>query len=216
VADYNKLLTMHMPNYLSIPVFLLLAVTLQAQVFVYEDSRGEKIISDYPLPESDYTLISEKKSLRNLGKFISNRPVEQDQQQIDATIERASARHKVEPSLVKAVVKAESSFDSRALSAKGAMGLMQLMDDTADQYQVYDSLSPEENIDAGVRHLSKLLKRYKGDTRRALAAYNAGITAVEKYNGIPPYPETQRYVAKVLSFQRQFQLQDAASDTPKE
>jgi len=173
---------------------------------------GEKIISDYPLPESGYTLISEKKTLRNLGRYISNRPAEQDQQQIAATIERASAQHKVEPSLVKAVVKAESSFDSRALSANGAMGLMQLMDDTADQYQVYDSLSPEENIDAGVRHLSKLLKRYKGDTRRALAAYNAGISAVEKYNGIPPYPETQRYVAKVLSFQRQFQLQDAVSD----
>ena len=180
------------------------------QVFIYEDPSGAKIISDYPLSEPDYRLISEKPSLRNLGRYMAEQPPVQAEH-INSAIDRICAHHQVDPLLVKAIVRTESSYNSNALSRKGAMGLMQLMDATADQYRVDDTLNPEENIDAGVRHLKWLLKRFDGDVSLALAAFNAGVSAVEKYHGIPPFPETQRYVSKVLAFQ----LELAAQAHPK-
>jgi hypothetical protein len=186
---------------------------LAGQIFVYEDPGGQKILSDHPLAEPDYKLIAEKKTLRNLGRYMSGPPAGQTGD-ISAAVDRICAYHQVDPFLVKAIIKAESSFDSNALSRKGAMGLMQLMDDTADQYRVNDSLDPEENIDAGVRHLSWLLKRFAGDVTRALAAFNAGVTAVDKYQGIPPFPETRRYVRKVLAYRLEFEAQATPAQKP--
>ena len=97
-----------------------------------------------------------------------------------------------------AVVQIESAFLPRAVSPKGAQGLMQLMPATAAELGVTDPFAPDQNLAAGVRYLSGLLSRYDGDVRRALAAYNAGAASVDRYGGIPPYPETRAYVERVL------------------
>ena len=178
-----------------------------ASVFVYTGPDGEKIISDYPLNEDGYQLISEKTSLRNVGRIMANRPsnpARENPAYLKTTIDKASIRYGIDPALVEAVIQTESSFNPVALSKKGAAGLMQLTDETASHYRVFDSMSIEENIDAGAKHLSKLLKRYKGELPLVLAAYNAGETAVAKYHGVPPYPETKRYIKKVLTSYRQY------------
>lgn len=115
-------------------------------------------------------------------------------------VREASARYGVPEKLVSAVIRAESNFNPRALSPKGARGLMQLMPQTASLLGVTDSFDPAQNIDGGVRHLRGLIERYPDNLPFALAAYNAGAQAVTQYRGIPPYPETQGYVQKVLSF----------------
>jgi soluble lytic murein transglycosylase-like protein len=118
---------------------------------------------------------------------------------IDSAIEQAAARHNVDPNLVRAVVKVESNFNPNAVSRKGAMGLMQLMPATARQLQVKNPFDPEQNVDAGVRHLKQLLESYGGDVRLSLAAYNAGATAVARSSGVPRYAETQNYVRRITN-----------------
>jgi soluble lytic murein transglycosylase-like protein len=112
----------------------------------------------------------------------------------------SSARYAVPERLVWAVIRAESGFDHRAVSDRGAQGLMQLMPQTASILGVRDSFNPRENIDAGVRHLRALLMRFDYNVRLAVAAYNAGERAVVAYRGVPPYPETREYVTRVMRF----------------
>ena len=114
----------------------------------------------------------------------------------DPIIEKASGRHGVDARIVKAVIQVESSFHPRARSPKGAMGLMQLMPDTARQYEARNPYDPESNIQAGTKYLGKLLGEF--ELPLALAAYNAGEGAVRRFGGIPPYAETQAYVARIL------------------
>lgn len=114
-------------------------------------------------------------------------------------IDSACNRHGVDPSLVHALVKVESDFNPFALSRKGAMGLMQLMPETALTMNVKDSFNPTENIDGGVKYLKYLIDRYEGNLSLALAAYNSGETAVKKWGTIPPFKETQNYVQKILN-----------------
>lgn len=121
------------------------------------------------------------------------------QQEIDAAIDKAAARHNVDPNLVRALVKVESNFNPNAVSRKGAMGLMQLMPSTARQLKVSDPFNPEENVDAGVRHLKKLLESYNGNVPLSLAAYNAGSAAVARSAGIPRYRETRNYVRRITT-----------------
>jgi hypothetical protein len=115
-------------------------------------------------------------------------------------IVEASSRYGVPDRLVTAVIRAESGFNPRAVSRKGARGLMQLMPATASNLGVRNSFDPRENIHGGVRHLRALIDRFPGNLPLAIAAYNAGEKAVLSYGGIPPYPETQEYVAKVMRF----------------
>jgi len=119
--------------------------------------------------------------------------------EIDASIEQAAARHNVDPNLVRAVVKVESNFNPNAVSRKGAMGLMQLMPSTARQLKVKNPFDPEQNVDAGVRHLKQLLENYGGDINLTLAAYNAGAGAVARSSGVPRYAETQNYVRRITN-----------------
>jgi soluble lytic murein transglycosylase-like protein len=118
---------------------------------------------------------------------------------IDSAIEQAAARHNVDPNLVRAVVKVESNFNPNAVSRKGAMGLMQLMPATARQLKVNNPFDPEQNVDAGVRHLKQLLESYGGDVKLTLAAYNAGAGAVARSSGVPHYAETQNYVRRITN-----------------
>jgi hypothetical protein len=124
---------------------------------------------------------------------------EATQGDIDAAIAQAAARHNVDPNLVRAVVKVESNFNPNAVSRKGAMGLMQLMPSTARSLNVKNPFDPEQNIDAGVRHLKKLLDNYGGDVKLTLAAYNAGAGAVARSSGVPHYAETQNYVRRITN-----------------
>ncbi len=128
---------------------------------------------------------------------------------LQPVILEASERYKVDYTIIRAIIMAESSYNLNAISKKGAEGLMQLMPNTARELGVTDSFNPTQNIHAGVRYFKKLLKRFKGDVRLALAAYNAGSRKVREYNGIPPFKATQYYINKVLYYQRYYQKQPA-------
>jgi soluble lytic murein transglycosylase-like protein len=122
-----------------------------------------------------------------------------DRSTLRQIVNQVSLEHGVDPKLVDALVRVESSYDPRAVSRKGAMGLMQLMPDTADRLEVGDPFDPEENVRAGVKELSRLVDRYAGNLQLALAAYNAGEGAVARYRGVPPYNETRNYVSRILT-----------------
>lgn len=117
---------------------------------------------------------------------------------IDQLVRQAASKHQLDPDFVASVIKAESDFNPHAVSPKGARGLMQLMPQTATQLGVKDAFDPQANVEAGTAHLSDLLDQYHNDPIKALAAYNAGAHRVKQYHGIPPYRETQAYVAKIV------------------
>ena len=131
-------------------------------------------------------------------------PVTHSGEEFRELIERASLQHGIHPDLVFAVAAVESNFNSRAISEKGAQGLMQLMPGTAQGLGVHNSFDPAQAIDGGARYLRAQLDRTGGDYTTALAAYNAGPAAVERFGGIPPYAETREYVAKVLGYAQQY------------
>ena len=167
-------------------------VTVLADVYAYKDSQGVLTFTNVP-NHPGYRRVIRDYSYR--GSRASK-----GHGTYDKLIRTASGRHHIDADLVRAVIKAESDFQTDARSRKGAMGLMQLMPETARRHQVADAYDPSENVDAGVRHLKMLLERYQGDLQLSLAAYNAGSGAVEKYRGIPPFAETQEYVRRVLRF----------------
>lgn len=140
---------------------------------------------------------------------------EQGPRRIRRLLDRAARHYRVSPRLVRAVARQESDFLPRAVSAKGAMGVMQLMPETARELRVSRPFNAAENIDGGVRFLRDLLARYHGNRRLALAAYNAGPEAVDHYRGVPPYPETRGYVRSILAHVRPAPAASAAHPRPK-
>lgn len=125
----------------------------------------------------------------------------------DPIIFQAANRHDVEPALVKAIIMAESGYNSKAISNKGARGLMQLMPATAEMLGVEDYDHPEDNINAGVKYFKQLLDQFDGNIKLALAAYNAGSGKVRAYQGVPPYKQTQDYIKKVFEYYRFYKEQ---------
>jgi len=123
-------------------------------------------------------------------------------QLLDRLARTVARRYELDEELVSAVVRAESGYDPAAVSRVGAVGLMQLMPATAAELEVDDPFDPEQNLDGGVRYLKWMLDRFEGEVDLALAAYNAGPAAVDRYGGIPPYPETRSYVRRVLTWAR--------------
>lgn len=171
---------------------------VMADIYKYVDDEGVLHLTNVPTnPKAKYVLIMREK------RIILRYDI--DVNKFDQFISNSSNKHNIDPALVRAVIKAESNFNHRAVSPVGAQGLMQLMPATASQLQVDDAFHPEKNIEGGVRYLSYLLKLYRGNLTLALAAYNAGEGAVAKYhNQVPPYRETRNYVKRVLSFYNSF------------
>src|SRR6266568_8061842 len=131
----------------------------------------------------------------HVSNFVRGRAF--SEREIEAAIDQAASRHNVDPSLVRAVIKVESNFNPNAVSRKGAMGLMQLMPQTARQLNVTNPFDPEQNVDAGVRHLKQLMESFGGDVKLSLAAYNAGAGAVSRSGGVPHFAETRNYVRRI-------------------
>jgi soluble lytic murein transglycosylase-like protein len=177
----------------------LLAPVAHADILLMKDATGHIFLTNRG-PVTGYRVVTRYREFvgsSGLGLHSLNA---RDAAKYDVLVSDVASRFAIDPQLVKAVIRAESNFNPMATSPKGAMGLMQLMPDTARLHNVSDSFDPSENIDGGVRHLKLLLGRYQGDLELSLAAYNAGIKAVEKYGGIPPFVETQDYVRRVLRY----------------
>ncbi len=140
----------------------------------------------------------------------SSSPPEETDPLFRSIIQKASDLYEVEPELIQAIIMAESSYNPRAVSRRGARGLMQLMPATAKALGVEDSFNPEHNIHGGVRYFKQLLDRFGGDTRMALAAYNAGSSNVREYQGIPPFKATRYYIKRVFSYYNRYKEADRA------
>ena len=165
-----------------------------AQIYAWRDANGILVVSNKPHDGATRTFV-----VANSQGFRSTRAVSGTKSEpYEQLISTHATTHGVSADLVRAVIQAESAFNPRAVSVKGAMGLMQLMPETAKEYGVLDAFNPSQNIRAGVAYLKSLLVKYSQNVELALAAYNAGPGAVKKYGGtVPPFRETRNYVAKI-------------------
>ncbi len=176
--------------------------TADAKIYVYELPDGSKLITDKKSRKKGYKLkksYSTKPYRSGGGSSNAIYQASPIKSQYDALIVNTALKYDLEPSFVKAIIHVESAFDRYALSHAGAMGLMQMMPATGANYQLnQDQFDANRNVEAGVQHLKELMERYDKDKKLSLAAYNAGEGAVSRYNGVPPYEETQNYVVKVM------------------
>lgn len=193
--------TMQLFFLILLSLLFLIPGSSSADIYRYEDEEGIIHFTDSPTDKKFKIFlrdIKKDRKLRTHFRFAANsNPAEYEQ-----LILTTASRYGVSPSLVKAVIQAESGYNPNAVSRAGASGLMQLMPGTAKHLKVTDSFDPKQNVDGGVRYLKFLLDTFKGDVTLALAAYNAGLGKVAKYGGVPPYEETRNYVNKVLANMR--------------
>ena len=186
------------------------AVPASADIYSFKDERGVVHFTNIKGMDSRYRLVRREDGSPIKGYSDSAAkvyvPSQEDIRRYSSIIQTASKAYGVEPSLIHAVISAESAYNQYAVSRTGAMGLMQLMPDTARRYGVQNMMDPTENIHGGVRYLADLLALFKGRIDLAVAAYNAGENAVIRYGlTIPPYAETRHYVPRVLGFYHSFQ-----------
>jgi soluble lytic murein transglycosylase-like protein len=166
-----------------------------AQIYAWRDARGTLVLSDRKIdaPTKVY-------EVEGAPSYRATKPVSGTSGRYEALVQHHCAKHGLRPELVRAVIQVESGFNPRATSPKGAMGLMQLMPETARELGVRDPYDPAENIGGGTKYLRQLIDKYRGNEELALAAYNAGSGAVDRYGAqVPPYRETRDYVRKVGS-----------------
>lgn len=182
---------------LQLGVLLLMSLSAEADIYKYVAPDGRVYYTDAPTKGVNYRLIirTRPKTYSRDLKFLST-----NKAKFNDLIAQAAARHQMDPRLLHAVIQAESAYNPNAVSSAGAVGLMQLMPDTARRYGVTDRRDAAQNIDGGTRYLKDLLSMFNSNLRLAVAGYNAGEGAVMKYHyTVPPYPETQNYVQHVLS-----------------
>lgn len=166
----------------------------QAWADIYSFVDAEGVVHFTNVPVDGRYRFKEKEYVRKFKVFL----YESNERQYEPVIQKVAKQEDLDPDLLRSLVSVESNFDPVAISPKGAMGLTQLMPETAKSLGVDNVFHPEQNLEAGARHLRALLEKYEGDVMLALAAYNAGEKAVEAYQGVPPYPETEAYVREVL------------------
>lgn len=186
--------------YRSVLLLLLALSTVQADLYKKIDDKGRVFFTDKP-EGSGFRLImrTPKKGTIEYKNFQQNR------RQLTPLIRQQARKFKVDPALVMAVIHAESAYDKNAISHAGAVGLMQLMPETAKRFGVSNRNNAAQNIKGGVRYLRYLLEMFKFNIKLTLAAYNAGESAVSKYgNKVPPYPETENYVKKVVAYYQSY------------
>lgn len=169
----------------------------KVKVYQYQQANGVTVFTDKAPSTSQYQILLFDCFACRPDSTIDWNRIRLFTRNYDALISNAAHKHQLEPALIRAVIHAESAFNARALSRSGAMGLMQLMPETAKEMGVTNAFIPEENIFGGSKYLAQMLKQFNGDITLACAAYNAGPTTVTQYNGVPPYPETQAYVERV-------------------
>jgi len=172
-----------------------------AEVWVFTDERGNQHFSD-TRQHMGYRPFESTPKMSTLDRQKTGKRAASFR--YDRLIELASQTHKLSPDLVKAVIHAESRFQPKAVSHRGARGRMQLMPATAGELGVDDPFDAWQNIEGGTRYLGQLVRRFEGDINLALAAYHAGATTVQRYGGVPPYRETRRYVKRVLTLYRRY------------
>jgi soluble lytic murein transglycosylase-like protein len=186
-----------------------LAQSANATIYWFTDENGVAHFSNVPTDKRyvPFTSTSDAVAKKTIPGTRDRRPDMPAKAQYGAIIEEIAGIYALESALVHAVVSAESAYNATAVSKKGAAGLMQLMPDTARRYGATDRFDPVQNLHAGTRYLSDLLKMFNGNVSLALAAYNAGENNVVKYgNQIPPFQETRMYVPKVLDLYRKYQV----------
>jgi hypothetical protein len=182
--------------------FILIFVSFSyADVYQYTSEDGVVCFTDLPFNKKAALVIKDQKDKTDPSPFRQRyeRIAYKDTEYYRGIIHEKASKYNLDPSLVKAVIKTESNWNERAVSRKGAIGLMQLMPSTASDMDVRNPFNPEENIEGGVKYLRYLLERFNGDLTLALAAYNAGPKWVDKFGVVPPITETKQYVKKVLS-----------------
>lgn len=172
-------------------------------IYVYKEADGAiRFTTKRPPAGVSAKVFTAKNPKFSVYKVRGVRRTKLFKNKYDHSIKEAATRYGVDSALIRAVIHAESAFNPKAVSHKGALGLMQLMPFNVRKFKVGDPFHPRRNILGGVELLSSLLKKYSGNVTLALAAYNAGENAVKNYNGVPPYSETQNYVRRVLSLKR--------------
>jgi soluble lytic murein transglycosylase-like protein len=174
---------------------------------VYELPDGSRIVTDHALNNRHYRLVRTGEAGKGFAQLAAARTPQffrTDPAAYDALIREKARAHRVDFALIKAIIHVESSFNPYAVSRAGARGLMQVLPETARRHGVHDVYDPEQNIEAGIRHLKYLNGLFSNKNHLVIAAYNAGENAVRRHGGIPPYPETQLYVRKVLQAKRQY------------
>lgn len=191
-----------LPALTALLLFFVAQGAMAAKFFVYQLPDGSRVISDRPIYKTTHQLVTSRRGASGTGQLAANRYKQRPDtlDELESLISQVSHRHSMEVALVKAVIHTESYFKVKAKSRVGATGLMQLMPKTARKYGVSDIYDPAQNLEAGVKHLRYLIKKYDKNLKYALAAYNAGEKAVYFYKGVPPYEETQNYVQKVLHY----------------
>ncbi len=185
-------------------VLSMLSMSSYADIYKYVDKYGRVILTDTPKHSGYKQLVKTWKGWEE-AKVPKNFSVSKNQKKFDPTIRSVARMYKLPHTLVHAVITAESSYNPDAISKAGAVGLMQLMPETAKQYGVSNRRDPRQSIQGGTRYLQYLAKLFNNDLRLMLAAYNVGEGAVKKYgNKIPPYKETQNYVRKVIDYYKKY------------
>lgn len=180
------------------------------KIYQYQQANGVTVFTDKAPVSNSYQILLYDCFACRPDSTIDWNGIRLFTANYDAVITHAAHKHQLDPALIRAVIHAESAFNARAVSRTGAMGLMQLMPNTAKEMGVANAFLPEENILGGSRYLAQMLKQFNGDVALACAAYNAGPTTVVQYNGIPPYPETQAYVERVKILLKRYREQTGA------